>query len=73
MSQDFFVGCLLTFSYFFYLGWWLEHEEDLGYGPTHTHAGAPFYHIGASIFGSVCILANIARFAKYWIVALFVF
>lgn len=55
---------VLTCFYFFYLGWWLEHEEDLGYGPDHAHAGAPYYHLGAAVFGSVWVLSNTLLYTR---------
>lgn len=63
--KDASTGFLLTAAYFFYLGWWLEHEEDLGYGPTHTHAGATSYHIGAMVFGALWAITGSVRWLPH--------
>jgi hypothetical protein len=54
---------LLTTGTFFYLGWWLEHEEDIGYGAAHTHPGATYYWAGAIPLVTIWILIVVARVA----------
>lgn len=61
----FFVNVIFTLSTFYYLGWWLEHEEDLGYGPAHAHAGASYYHIFAIPYGWIWATTTLCAYKAH--------
>lgn len=58
----FVLAHLVHVCFFFYLGWWLQHEEDLGYGSEHTHPGAPHYWKGAVPFAALWVVLVTARY-----------